>query len=194
MGVATALAIGTAAYSGYQAYSEGEKKKSAKKALENLPVPEATNVGNGLQVSTKGTDLRTKNAQQVSASAIDALRGSGTRGVIGGVGAVQAQNNAIAESNASNLDEQQKNIDQIKAQDNIRLQGIGENRFQQNVSALSSQYNSAQDAQNQAIANGVSSLTTVGSNIDSKSKKNKINSQRTPIEPVSQIQAIGLKR
>jgi hypothetical protein len=126
--------------------------------LENLPVPEATNVGNGLQVSTKGADLRTKNAQQVSTTAIDALRGSGTRGVIGGVGSVVAQNNTVAESNASNLDDQQKNIDQIKAQDNIRLQGIGENRFQQDKSALSSQYNSAQDAQNQAIGNTIKGI------------------------------------
>lgn len=102
--------------------------------------------------------MRTQEAGRTSASAIDALRGSGARGVIAGVGAVQAQNDLTTQSIGANLDEQQKNIDMIKANDNVRIQGVNENRYNNDVSALSSQYNSAQDAENQGIANTIQGL------------------------------------
>lgn len=151
-----------AGVSAYSAYDASKKKKEAKKALENLPTPETSNVADGLTVSTRGADLRTQEAGRTSASAIDALRGSGARGVIAGVGAVQAQNDLTAQSVGANLDEQQKNIDMIKANDNVRIQGVNENRYNNDVSALSSQYNSAQDAQNQGIANTLSFAKSAG--------------------------------
>ena len=106
--------------------------------------------------------MRTQEAGRTSASAIDALRGSGARGVIAGVGAVQAQNDLTTQSIGANLDEQQKNIDIMKANDNVRIQGVNENRYNNDVSALSSQYNSAQDAQNQGIANTIQGVGSAG--------------------------------
>jgi hypothetical protein len=66
---------------------------------------------------------------------------------------VDAQNKATEQSIAANLDEQQKNIDVIKANDNIRLQGIEENRYQRDVAGLSSQINASNAEMNQGIAN-----------------------------------------
>lgn len=162
MGVATAVALVGAGVSAYSAYDASKKKKEAKKALENLPTPETSNVADGLTVSTRGADLRTQEAGRTSASAIDALRGSGARGVIAGVGAVQAQNDLTAQSVGANLDEQQKNIDMTKANDNVRIQGVKENRYNNDVSALSSQYNSAQDAENKGIANTIQGVGSAG--------------------------------
>ncbi len=152
----------------YQAIDAGNKKKSAMRALNNLPTPELTNVAKDLQVSTLGSDLRTQEAGRTTASAIDASRAGGARAIIGSVGAIQTQNDIVAQSNASNLDEQQKAIDQMKAEDEKRIQGITEQRYQNDVSALSSQINSSEDAKNQGIANAFQSIGSGGNLIGAK--------------------------
>lgn len=162
MGVATSLAVIGTGVSAYSAIDESKKKKNAQKALENLPTPDTSNVAENLQVSTRGADLRTQEAGRTSASAIDALRGSGARGIIGGVGAVQAQNAITAESIGANLDEQQKNIDIMKANDEVRIQGVKEGRYQSDVAGLSSQINSAEDAKKQSIENTLSFAKSAG--------------------------------
>lgn len=162
MGVATATALVGAGISAYSAINEANKKKKAAKALKNLPTPETSNVAESLTVSTRGADLRKEEAGRSSASAIDALRSSGTRGVIGGVGKVVAENNAVSADIGANLDEQQKDIDRMKAGDNVRIQGVREQRYQSDVAGLSSQIDSAQDAQNQGIANTIQGLGNAG--------------------------------
>ena len=162
MGVATVTALVGAGISAYSAIDAANKKKKAARALQNLPTPETSNVAENLTVSTRGADLRTEEAGRTSASAIDALRGSGARGIIGGVGAVQAQNAITAESIGANLDEQQKNIDIMKANDEVRIQGVKEGRYQSDVAGLSSQINSAEDAKKQSIANTLSFAQSAG--------------------------------
>ena len=166
MAAATAIAIGSTLYSGYQAYNSSKEKESAKRALDGLAKPVNVNVADGLQVSTLGANMRREEQGRVSASEVDALRGSGTRGIIGGVGAVDAQNKATEQSIAANLDEQQKNIDIMKANDNIRLQGIEENRYQRNVAGLSSQINASNAEMNQGIANTLVSGADAAAKID----------------------------
>jgi len=106
--------------------------------------------------------LRKEEAGRTSASAIDALRGSGTRGVVGGIGNVIANNNAVSADIGANLDEQQKDIDRLKANDEIRIQGVDEDRYKSDVAGLSSQIDSAQDAQNQGIANTIQGIGGAG--------------------------------
>lgn len=164
MAAATAMAIGSAVYSGYQAIDAADKKASAQRALDGLAKPVNVNVADGLQVSTLGANMRREEQGRVSASEIDALRGSGTRGIIGGIGAVDAQNKATEQSIAANLDEQQKNIDVMKANDNIRLQGIEEDRYRRDVAGLSSQINASNAEMNQGIANTINAgISAAGS-------------------------------
>jgi len=106
--------------------------------------------------------LRREEAGRTSATAIDALRGSGTRGVVGGVGNVVANTNAVNADIGANLDEQQKDIDRLKAEDERRIQGVNETRYQNDVAGLSSQIDSAQDAQNQGTANTIQGLGSAG--------------------------------
>ena len=162
MGVATATALVGAGISAYSAYDSAQKKKKAARALENLPTPETSNVAENLTVSTRGADLRKEEAGRTSASAIDALRGSGTRGVVGGVGNVVANNNAVNADIGANLDEQQKDIDRLKAEDERRIQGIDENRYQSDVAGLSSQIDSAEDSKRQGITNTIQGLGSAG--------------------------------
>jgi hypothetical protein len=172
MGVATGIAIAGAATSAYSAYDASQKKKSAQKALNNLQTPELVNSFKDQQVSTLGSDLRKQEASRTTASSIDALRGAGARGIIGGIGAVQDNNNKMNAEIGANLDEQQKNINNNIAQDNLNIRGINEGRFQDKVTGLSSQINSAENAKQQGIGNTINGLTTAGSEYNAyKDKK-----------------------
>jgi len=160
------------------AISEGRKKKSAQKALEALQAPELTNVAENLQVSTRGADLRKTEAGRNTASAMDAVRGGGSRSIIGSVGKIQENNNAVNAEIGASLDEQQKDIDKLKAEDNRRIQGVKEKRYQDDVAGLSSQIDTANDAKNQSIANTFQGLSDVGNSLSPTSSK--IDATTTP--------------
>lgn len=150
----------------YNAISEGNKKRSAQRALEGLATPELTNVAENLQVSTRGADLRTAEAGRNTATAVDALRGGGARAIIGGIGNVQANNNAVTAEIGANLDEQQKDIDRMIAEDNRRIQGVNEKRYESDVAGLSSQIDASQDAKNQSIANAYQGVSDLGNSLN----------------------------
>jgi hypothetical protein len=174
----TATALVGAGVSAYSAINSANKQKKAERALNNLESPQATNVAENLKVSTLGADLRTQEAGRTSATAVDALRGGGARAIIGGIGAVQANNDLIAMENAKNLDDQQQEIERLKAEDERRIQGIDEQKYQQDVSALSSQINSANEAKQQGIANSLQSLGSAGQSVSEWRKTRKMTTQQ----------------
>lgn len=151
------MAVGVAAYgvgkSIYDTIQEGKNKRDAAKALRNLEVPELNNAADSLSVSTLGADYKRELVSQNAATSVDALRNSGTRGIVGGVGRIVAGVDNASTEIAADLDQQQKNIDMFRAQDEENLRGIREGRFNADKAALSSQYNAANDAQKQAGAN-----------------------------------------
>jgi len=152
------------------AISAGKKRKKANKALQNLQTPELTNVAENLQVSTRGADLRTQEAGRNTASSVDALKRGGARALIGGIGNVQANNNAVNAEIGANLDEQQKDIDRMVAEDERRIQGAKEQRYQNDVAGLSSQIDSANDMQNQAWANAFKGVSDAGNSLSGNKK------------------------
>jgi hypothetical protein len=172
MGVATVLAIGTAAYSAYSAINEADKKQNAANELAKLSTPEVSNVADGLQVSTRGADLQREEQARLAATETDALQGAGTRGIISGMGRVDANNQLVNKTIGADLDSQQKEIDAKIANDNVRIQGINEQRHNQDVAALSSQYNSANQNQQMAIGNGIQALGSIGNNLSATSPTN----------------------
>jgi hypothetical protein len=94
-----------------------------------------------MQVSTLGADLQRQEAARLSATSVQALQGAGVRGVVGGVGAVQSQNQLMNQQIAADLDRQQKELDQAKANAQMNIQGMTEQRYRADVAALSSQIN-----------------------------------------------------
>lgn len=159
MAAITSAAVAVAG-GAYQAISSAKQARDAKDALENLKIPEAKNVAEGLQVSTLGADLQKEELGRQYATGVDALRSGGIRGVIGGLGSLNAQQNLATRQIGADLDMQQKQIDQIQAQDEQRIQGVQEQRYQNDVAALSSQYNAGQQGMMQGIsgaAQGVAS-------------------------------------
>jgi hypothetical protein len=141
MGVATSIALIGGAASAYQAISGAEAAKSAQNALNNLPIPNLVNPFEDMQVSTLGADLQRQEAARLSATSVQALQGAGVRGVVGGVGAVQAQNQLMNQQIAADLDRQQKELDQARANAQMNIQGMKEQRYRSDVAALSSQIN-----------------------------------------------------
>jgi hypothetical protein len=159
MAAITSAAVAVAG-GAYQAISSAKQAREAKDALNNLKIPELKNIAEGLQVSTLGADLQREELGKQYSSGVDALRSGGIRGVIGGLGALNAQQNLSARQIGADLDMQQKQIDQIRAQDEARIQGTQEQRYQADVAALSSQYNAGQQGLMQGIsgmAQGVAS-------------------------------------
>lgn len=149
MGVA---AVG-AGLSLYQTIDSAKKEKDARKALNNLQAPELNNTGDNLSPSTLGADILRNDQSRLAATEIDVLRGTGTRGIVGGIGQVNANTNRINEGIAANIDEQQKNIDLYKANDAQNIRGMKENRYNSDVEGLSSQYNSGQNGMYQGFGN-----------------------------------------
>lgn len=159
MAAITSAAVAVAG-GAYQAISSAKQARDAKDALENLKIPEAKNIADGLQVSTLGADLQKEELGRQYATGVDTLRSGGIRGVLGGLGALNAQQNLSNRQVGADLDVQKRQIDQIRAQDEQRIQGIQEQRYQNDVAALSSQYNAGQQGMMQGIsgvAQGVAS-------------------------------------
>jgi hypothetical protein len=154
-----AIAAGTAAYSISQSVKAAKEKKAAARAINEQVAPELTNAGDGLQVSTLGSDLQRQDQAQLAANQVQAAQEAGTRGVIGSVGKISAGNQRVLNQTAADLDEQQKQIDYFKAQDNANIRNLDEQRFKDKLAALSSQYNSANTTQQQAIGKTIASTT-----------------------------------
>jgi hypothetical protein len=184
MAAVTSAAIGAAgaAYSISQGIKAGKEKRAAARAIENQKSPELVNAGEGLQVSTQGADLQREEQGRLAATQVQAAQDAGSRGIIGSVGRIAAGNQDVNAKIAANLDEQQKAIDQFKAQDAVNMRGVNEQRFRDKLAALSSQYNASNIGQQQAIGNTIQSTAMIGNSLGSLSgtpKENTIKNNKS---------------
>ena len=164
-GIAGGMSVVGGAYNMIQG---AKQRKDAKNALDNYKRQELKNVAENLQVSTLGADRQREEQARLSATQIDALQGAGTRGIIGGLGRVEAGNKAVNADIAANLDEQQKQIDAMKAEDDARIRGIQENREIGDINALSSQYNAGNEAMQMGIGQTISGVGAVANQFGKK--------------------------
>ena len=161
--------------SGLQALQGAKDKRRAEKALENYKRQELTNMAEDLTVSTRGADMQQEQQARLQAGQIDALAGAGTRGLIGGLGRVEAGSQQVSQQIGANLDQQQKDIDRQIMQENINLRTMQEQREDADLAALSSQYNSG----NQQMWSGfggiaqsaISGLGAIGEGTEGDDKK-----------------------
>lgn len=172
MGAMTAIAGVGALASGIQAISGAKQRRDAKNALENYQRQELNNIAEGLQVSTLGSDLQREEQARLAASQVGALQGAGVRGVIGGLGRVEAGNQMMNREIAANLDAQQKQIDQMYAQDQANIRSMQEQREVSDISALSSQYNAGNAMMWQGIGGiAQSGMSAFGKGIGTEGNK-----------------------
>ena len=140
MAASAGNAVGTAA--GVMKYFEGRKmQREAQKAIDNFEWKDLTNAYEGVQVSTRGSDIRMDKAMTDTQSMTEALRASGTRGIVGGVGQVASYGQQVAQEVGANLDAQQKTIDFARAGDEGVIRGMNETRQTNELAGYGQQLN-----------------------------------------------------
>jgi hypothetical protein len=149
------IAAGTAAYSISKSVQAAKEKKAVERAINNQKAPGLVNAGEGLQVSTLGSDLQREEQGKLAATQVQAAQEAGTRGIVGSVGKIAANNQAVNAQAAADLDRQKKDIEFFKAQDEGNIRNLQEQRFRDKLSALSSQYNTANQTQQMNIGNAI---------------------------------------
>ena len=148
--VAAGLALSAGA-SAAQAVSGAVRTNRAKKALENFQRQELRNVTQGMRVSTLGAELQTQEAQRRFATSVDALRAGGIRGLVGGLGAVEQQQQAAQQQIAAGLDIQQQQIEQMRAQDLANIRAMQEQRESAQIAGLGSEIAAGRQLTNAGI-------------------------------------------
>lgn len=162
MGVSSAITGGLSAGLGiYQTIQGSKEKRDAQKALENYERQKLENVAQDLQVSTLGADRQLAEQSRLASTQIGALQGGGSRTLLGGLGRVEAGNQAVNDQVVAQLDQDQERINQMIASDNANIRGMQENRENADISALSSQYQAGKQDMNMGLGNIVQGIGSV---------------------------------
>ena len=149
---------------GFSKISEGKRmKREGRKGIAGFEWEELTNPYDSLAVSTMGSDLRSEEAARLGATSVEALRGAGTRGLIGGLGKVQAQSNTINKEIAAGLDEQRKVLDMAAAGDDVRTRNMTEKRQSDELAGYGNLVNQGRQTQSQGFGNIVGGLGSLES-------------------------------
>ena len=161
--------IGTAAVGAglgiYQTIQGAKQAREAKDALNNYQRQDLENVARDLQVSTMGSDLQREEQGRLASSQVDALQSAGTRGLIGGLGRVEAGNQKVMRETGADLDRQQKEIDRMIAQDEANIRGMQESRENADINALSSQFSGGRQDMYSGLGNVVQGTGMFANNI-----------------------------
>ncbi|MCP1996648.1 hypothetical protein [Flavobacterium sp. HSC-61S13] len=160
----TSAAIGVAA-AGYSIYEGEQKKKKAKDELNNYERETLTNAFENIQISTVGTDLLREESQRSTANVIDVIQGTGSRGISATLPRIQAETNSVNRQIQKDLDDQVIKRDYAIAEDDIRIRGTKENRDNQNINALSSQFQAGDAMTQNGVFGGMSALASMGRTI-----------------------------
>lgn len=116
-----------------------KQARQARKAIDAYDRQELTNVYGELSVSTMGADLQREELARATATGVQALQQGGVRGLVGGLGRLQAGNIQQSRQIGADLDIQQKEIDQLRAGDEGRIQQMTERREEADLAGLGQQ-------------------------------------------------------
>ena len=166
MAVGTAIALGSAVLgvgNGIAgAISQGKQARNYQKQIENYKRQTLVNPYADLQVSTLGADRQREDLARTMTTYGNLAAMSGTRGIASLLpNLTQTQNDQTAKI-AANLDEQQKQIDQLKAQGEMQVQGMTEQRENNDLLGLGQAYQTARAQQQQGINQIAQSVGTLG--------------------------------
>lgn len=140
LGTAAAITAGVgAATGGFQLFQGIKQTKEAKRAAANLVVPENENVYKDARISTVGADLMREESGRTTASLVDASRNAGLRGVLAGIPKIQSNSNYLNEKAQVELDSQFQNRERLIANDEVRVQGTNENRYNSEMAGIGQQ-------------------------------------------------------
>lgn len=133
----------SAGMGGLQMAQANKAKKEAQKNIDNFKRQDLTNPANGLQVSTLGADRQREDLARTMATYANLASMGGTRGIAALAPSLISQQNTQEAQIAANLDEQQKQIDQMKANGQLQIQNMQEQRDNADLAGLGNQLNVA---------------------------------------------------
>ena len=145
MGVMTATALVGTGISAFQTIKAGKEKKDAQKAMDNYNRQELVNPYENIKLSTYGTDVMREESARTVASLTDTARSMGARGAMGLIPKIQANANKVNQEIGMDLEQQDVNRQKMIAGGGERIMGYKEQRDNNNISALSSQYTAANE-------------------------------------------------
>lgn len=153
-------------------FSGRSMQKKAEKFIENFEWQDLENPFENEQVSTLGSDLRTEQSNIGAATATEALRSGGTRG-LANIGKIEAQRNITNAETAAGLDEQQKAINTRIAQQESINQGMIEKRQADELAGYGQMMNVGMGIKSQGFDNVINAFgafgqTSAGENLDNK--------------------------
>lgn len=137
-----------------QMISGNKAAKKTQEAIDNYKRQDLTNPYESLQVSTMGADRQREDlARSISTMANNSVMG-GSRAILGLAPQMLAQQNQQEAQIMANLDEQEKQRQQMVARGNEMVQNMQENREQNDLMGLGNALNTAR----QERMNGVNGL------------------------------------
>jgi len=158
---AMALSAGISALGGLTKSIMGAKRAAdARRALDRYQRQELKNITEGMRVSTLGAELQTQEAQRRFATSVDALRAGGIRGVVGGLGQQEQQQQILQQQISADLDKQQAQIEMMRAEDEARIRAIQEARETQEISGLGTEMALGREQ----VASGIGDVVGAGMN------------------------------
>lgn len=161
-----AIAAGSAALSagtGLAGYlSQGKQARNYQRQIENYERQKLVNPFAGLQVSTLGADRQREDLNRTMTTYGNLASLSGTRGIASLLpNLTQTQNDQTAKI-AANLDEQEKQRQQLIAQGDAQVQAMTENREQNDLLGLGNALQTARANQAQSMGMIAQGLGTLG--------------------------------
>lgn len=161
----------SAGMGGLQMAQANKAKKEAQKNIDNFKRQDLTNPANGMQVSTLGADRQREDLARTMATYANLASMGGTRGIAALAPSLISQQNTQEAQIAANLDEQQKQIDQLKANGQMQIQNMQEQRDNADLAGLGTQLDLANAQAVQAknsfvggLVNGVTNVASAGLN------------------------------
>ena len=161
-----AIAAGSAALSagtGLAGYlSQGKQARQYQEQIQNYERQKLVNPFAGLQVSTLGADRQREDLNRTMTTYGNLASLSGTRGIASLLpNLTQTQNDQTAKI-AANLDEQEKQRQQLIAQGDAQVQSMQENREQNDLLGLGNALQTARANQAQSMGMIAQGLGTLG--------------------------------
>lgn len=167
--MAATLGNAIGAVGGYMKYKDGKNMISdAQHKIDNFQWKDLNNPFKTMKVSTLGADLQKEENEKLNATAVAAMQGAGTRGVIGGVNSLVEGSNDVNRKIAASLDEQQKNIDTLAAQDDTNIRGMEEKRQTDELSGYGQMLNIGRQEKYGGIADMMNAGQAQGQEMTSK--------------------------
>lgn len=132
------------------AIGAGKRAKHIQEQIDNYKRQDLTNPFEGLQVSTLGADRQREDLARTMATYANLAAMGGSRAIVGLAPNLIAQQNEQEAKIAANLDEQEKQNQALKAQGAMQVQGMQEQRENNDLIGLGNALNTARQEQTNA--------------------------------------------